>query len=59
MPHILDGKQSNMRQTLPAVYQTPALLGIAPMLVLVQRVPVLPSDYTGTEPAIGTIKPAL
>ena len=47
--------------TSPALYRTPALLGIIPILgaSLSYRVPVVPRDFTGTIQDIGTIQPAL
>ena len=38
--------------TTPPLYRTPPLFGIVPILELVQRVPVVPSDFTGTIPAM-------
>ena len=41
--------------TLLAVYRAPALLGT--YLVLLQQVPVVPSDFTGSIEGIGAIVP--
>ena len=46
--------------TMPALYRTPALFGIVPiLLVLVIANFSEPSDFTGTILAVGTVQPAL
>ena len=56
-------RASICQPTIPALYRTPALMGTTPICgittAVVERVAVVPSDFTGTVPAIRTTQPAL